>query len=165
MTDGKMNAFRAEIAIIGVNPFVLVPDDILAEVFKQAGKHKGPIPILGTINGGAYTQTLVKYSGEWRLYINTTMLNDSPKRIGEVIELTISYDPANRDVSPPADFLKALAENETAKTVFDNLPASRRLEIVRYLAKLKTPVVLEKNIKRAINFLLGNERFIGRAKP
>lgn len=160
-----MDAFQAEIAIIGVNPFVFVPDDILAEVFKQAGKRKGPIPISGTINGRPYSQTLVKYSGEWRLYINTTMLKDSPKRIGEVIELTVNYDPASRDVNPPDDFLKALAENEAAKIVFDSLPASRKLEIGRYLARLKTQIILEKNIRRAINYLLGNERFVGRDKP
>lgn len=41
----------------------------------------------------------------------------------------------------------------------------KKLEIVRYLARLKTEESLEKNIKRAINFLLGNERFVGRYKP
>lgn len=160
-----MDAFQAEIAIIGVNPFVLVPDDVLLEIFKQAGKCKGPIPISGTINGRPYTQTLVRYSGEWRLYINTAMLRDSPKRIGEVVELTVSYDPQSRELNPPDAFVNALTENEVAKTVFDGLPASRRLEIVRYLARLKTQSILEKNVKRAINFLMGNERFIGRDKP
>jgi uncharacterized protein YdeI (YjbR/CyaY-like superfamily) len=58
-----------------------------------------------------------------------------------------------------------LTENEQAKTVYDRLSASKKLEIVRYLARLKTEESLEKNIKRAINFLLGNERFVGRDKP
>ena len=160
-----MDAFQAEIRIIGVNPYVSVPDDILLNVFEQAGKRKGPIPIRGTINGFPYTQTLVKYSSEWRLYINITMLKNSPKRIGEVVELTACHDPTDRGIIPPNEFLRALAENEVAKAVFDSLPASRKLEIVRYLARLKTPSVLDMNVKRAINFLLGNERFVGRDKP
>jgi len=160
-----MDKFSAEIEIIGINPFVFVPDAILHNIFKQAGKDKGYIPINGTIIGKPYKQTLVKYSGEWRLYINTTMLKNSPKRIGETIEITVKFDPESREITPPDNFVKALTENEEAKIVFDGLPASRKSEIVRYLARLKTEEVLEKNIKRAINFLLGNERFIGRDKP
>lgn len=163
--EEKTNKFKAEIQIIFVNPFVFVPDDILQQIFLQAGKDIGHIPINGTINEKPYKQTLVKYNGEWRLYINTSMLKNSPKRIGETIDITIAFDPESRDILPPKKFVKALEENEDAKTVFDGLSASRKLEIVRYLARLKTEEILEKNIKRAINFLLGKERFVGRDKP
>jgi Bacteriocin-protection, YdeI or OmpD-Associated/Domain of unknown function (DUF1905) len=160
-----MYKFKAEIEIIGINPFVFVPEDILQQIFKQAGKDAGHIPINGLINGKPYRQTLVKYSGSWRLYINTTMLKNSPKHIGETVEMTICFDAESREIKPPEDFVRALIKNKNAKSVFDSLPASRKLEIVRYLARLKTKEALEKNIKRAINFLLGNERFIGRDKP
>ena len=160
-----MYTFNADIDIIGVNPFVFVPHDILQELFKQAGKNKGYIPIKGIINDKSYKQTLVKYNGEWRLYINTKMLKNSPKRIGETIEVSVAFDPDSRDVESPARFMEVLAANQEAETVFNNLPASRKLEIVRYLANLKTDDTLEKNITRAINFLVGNGRFVGRDKP
>jgi uncharacterized protein YdeI (YjbR/CyaY-like superfamily) len=60
------------------------------------------------------------------------------------------------------DFLRALKENKNAQAVFYRLPASRRNEIVRYLANLKTTASLQKNIQRAIGFLTGVERFVGR---
>lgn len=160
-----MHTYKAEIKIIGINPFVFIPEEILTDIFNQAGKNKGHIPVKGTINGVDYTQTLVRYSGEWRLYINTTMLKNSPKRIGEIIELSIVLDNASREVEAPPSFLKALKKNKTAQDVFDSLPASRKKEIIRYLANLKTKETLEKNILRAINFLNGKERFIGRDKP
>lgn len=160
-----MYYFKAEIEIIGVNPFVFVPDDILQNIFKEAGKDRGHIPINGSINAKPFKQTLVKYSGEWRLYINTIMLKNSPKHIGETVEITVGFDTESREIIPPDNFVKALTENKEAKTVFDSLPASRRLEIVRYLARLKTEEAREKNVKRAINFLLGREGFIGRNKP
>jgi hypothetical protein len=94
-----MNKFSASIEIIGINPFVFVPDSILDDLFKEAGKNKGAIPIRGVINDKPYRQTLVKYSGAWRLYINTTMLKNSPKRIGEIIELTVEYDSSDRSIS------------------------------------------------------------------
>lgn len=160
-----MFRFTAEIEIIGINPFVFVPGDILREMFELSGKNKGPIPVKGTINNKAYTQTLVKYSGEWRLYINTIMLKNSPKRIGETVELTIAYDPESREIEAPENFVKALNANEEAKAVFEQMSASKQLEIVRYLSRLKSEEVRDKNIERAINFLLGKERFVGRDKP
>ena len=160
-----MHQFSAKIEIIGVNPFVFVPENILQHIFMQAGKNKGFIPIIGTINQQVYKQTLVRYSGHWRLYINTSMLKNSPKRIGEEIMVTIGFDAESRAIATPPKLLQALNENTEAKTVFDNLPASRRLEIVRYLSRLKTEETLNKNINRAIQFLLGKERFIGRDKP
>lgn len=157
--------FRAQIEIIGINPFVFVPDKILKQIFLQAGKDKGTIPVKGTVNDKPFKQTLVRYSGEWRLYINTSMLKNSPKRIGEIIELTIQHDTESREITPPEKFVKALSKNEKAKEVFEKLSPSRKTEIVRYLARLKTEEILDKNISRAINFLLGKERFVGRDKP
>jgi hypothetical protein len=161
----QMKKFRAELQIIGINPFVFVPENILQNIFKQAKKDKGPIPICGTVNAKPYKQTLVKYSGEWRLYINTTMLANSPKLVGKIIEVAVKFDREIRTVEPPVKFVKALKANKEAKKVFDNLIPSMRLEIVRYLANLKTEETLDRNIAKAINFLLGRERFVGRDKP
>jgi hypothetical protein len=160
-----MHKFKATIEIIGINPFVFVPDRILKQIFIQAGKETGYIPIKGTVNNKAYKQTLVKYKGAWRLYINTTMLKNSPERIGEKIELSMEYDPANRTIKPHPKLVKALKENTAAKSVFDKLPPSRKKEIVRYIANLKTAESIDRNIKRAIDFLTGSGNFIGREKP
>jgi hypothetical protein len=160
-----MHKFKAEIEIIGINPFVFVPEKILLEIFKQAKKDKGKIPIRGTVNNLPYKQTLIKYSGDWRLYINTFMLKNSPKRIGETIELTIEFDPSDRTIQPHPRFVKALNKNKQAKAVFDNLRPSTQLEIVRYIANLKTEESIDRNIIKAIDFLLGKGRFVGREKP
>src|SRR4051812_11038401 len=114
-----MHHFKAEIDIIDINPFVFVPDNILQEIFKLAGKDKGHIPIRGTINGKEYQQTLVKYSGHWRLYINTSMLKDSPKRVGETVEVTIEVDSTDRTIQIHPKLVKALEENHEAKRVLD----------------------------------------------
>ncbi len=160
-----MHLFNAEIEIIGINPFVFVPEKILASIFKQAGKDKGKIPVRGTINQLPYKQTLVKYSGDWRLYINTLILKNSPKRIGESINLTIEFDPSDRTIKPHPKFLKTLHKNKRAKMIFKKLSPSLRHEIARYIANLKTEQSVDRNITKAIVFLLGKGRFIGRDKP
>lgn len=158
----KSYSFNATIEIIGINPYVQVPETILTEIFIQAGKNKGHIPITGTVNSLPYQQTLLRYSGVWRLYINTLMLKNSPKRIGEVIEVTIEFDPSDKTIKPHPKLIEALENNLEAKTKFEGLSPSMQKEMVRYISSLKTEESRDRNIERAINFLLGNGSFIGR---
>ena len=153
--------FKASIDIIGINPFVFVPEKILQTLFKQAGRDKAPIPVKGAVNKKPYRQTLVKYGGHWRLYINLTMLDDSPQRIGENIEVSIEFDPEDRSVPFHPKLKAVLDKNKKAKQAFENLRPSRQKEINKYISMLKTEVSIEKNIKRTIGFLLGQNTFVG----
>jgi hypothetical protein len=157
-----MLTFKAKLEIIGINPFVFVPPEILAQIFEEAKKDRGPIPVCGAVNGKGYTQTLLKYKGEWRLYINTAMLKNSPKRIGETIEITIAYDPDNRTIQPHPKLVSALIKSPEAKKKFESLSLSLQKEIIRYIAQLKTDESIIKNVQKAIDFLNGKARFIGR---
>jgi hypothetical protein len=160
-----MKKFRAKIEIIGINPFVFIPNDILENIFRKSGMNKGPIPIKGEVNKIPYKQTLVKYSGAWRLYINMKMLKNSPQRIGEEILLSIDFDPDDRSIGPHELLVLAFIENTEAKMVFNNLSKAKQQEINRYIFRLKTEESVHRNIQRAINFLNGKERFLGRDKP
>lgn len=160
-----MPSFSATLEIIGINPFVFVPPALLKRIFLAAGKDKGAIPIRGMVNKKPYTQTLMKYRGHWRLYINTTMLKDAPKRIGEKIKVTVVYDPADRTVPMHPDLKAALQKNARARKVFETQTPSRQKEINRYLHALKSEESLKRNVKRAVDFLSGSGRFVGRDKP
>lgn len=160
-----MHKFKASLDIIGINPFVFVPEQILKDIFTHAGKDKGYIPVSVVINDNKHHQTLVKFRGYWRLYINTKMLPNSPKRIGEIIEIAIEYDPTDRTIKPHPELLQALNQNMEAKQVFEGIPASRQKEIIRYIASLKTAESVTKNVQRVIGFLTGKNRFVGRDGP
>ncbi len=160
-----MVIFKATIGIIGINPFVFLPEEVLQSLIAQVGQHKGRIPIRGTINGAAYRQTLMKYAGAWRLYINMNMLKDSPRRVGEDVEVGIEYDPEDRSIAMHPKLAAALEENPAAKAVFEKLSPSKRHEMVRYFSFLKTEETIDRNLTRAISFLLGEGRFMGRDKP
>lgn len=160
-----MHTYQAEIKIIVGNPYVTIPEEILQDIFAQADRNKGHIPVRGKINGKDFLQTLVKYSGGWKLYINMIMLKNSPRRIGEIINVEIEYDPIERIIAPHPKWTAAIESNEEAKKVFDALSPSRQKEIVRYISNLKKEETVERNVERAINHLLGKGRFVGRAKP
>ncbi len=160
-----MFSFKAKIHIIGVNPYVLLPEKVLNGVFAQAGKDKGPIPVCGTMDGHKYLQTLVKYSGLWRLYLNTPMRKAAGKDVGDTAAFTIEYDPIERTIEMHPKLQAALKKDKAAKEIFDTLPPSRRKEIVRYISFLKSEESVDRNVAKAISFLKGEERFVGRDKP
>ncbi len=157
--------FTAKIDIIGVNPFVYLPVKVLKHIFEQAKKDKGKIPVRIKIDGHEFTQTLVKYSGDWRLYLNTPMRKAAKKDVGDKALFEVAYDNIKRVIPVHPKLGKALKENKQAKKIFDSLSPSLRLEIVRYISFLKTEESIERNVTKAINFLLGKQRFIGRDHP
>jgi hypothetical protein len=160
-----MKEFSAIIEIIDINPFVFVPAEVLEEIFVQAGKRKGKIPVRMRIEGHEFSQTLIKYSGYWRLYLNTPMRKAAEREVGQWARFEIEFDPQERITPFHPKFKKALGENPEAQRVYSTLSPSLQKEILRYLANLKTEESLDRNVLRSINFLLGKERFIGRDKP
>ncbi|NML70099.1 DUF1905 domain-containing protein [Chryseobacterium sp. RP-3-3] len=158
----KTNSFTALLEIIGINPFVFVPEEILSEIFTAAGKDKSPIPVKGTVNGKEFKQNLMKYLGEWRLYINLMMLKNSPKRIGETIEISIEYDDSDRSISIHPKLDLAIKASPDAMKNFENLIPSRRHELVRYINNLKTDASIERNIEKIIRHLQGETDFFGK---
>jgi hypothetical protein len=161
----NMIKFRAKIEIIGVNPFVFLPDGVLQEVFMQAGKSKGKIPVKMKIDGHEFVQTLIKWSGSWRLYLNTPMRKAAKKEVGDVADFEIAYDPIERVFPMHPKFEKALQENEEAKKVFYRLRPSLQLEINRYFSFLKNEASVDRNVIKAVRFLLGRGRFVARDSP
>ena len=148
------NQFTAKLEIVGINPFVFIPQEILNELFETSGKNKSPIPVKGTVNGKEFKQNLMKYLGEWRLYINLTMLKDSPKRIGEILEIFIEFDDSDRTISIHPDLDKAIKENPVALQNFENLIPSRKSELIRYINNLKTEASIQRNIDKIILHLI-----------
>ena len=148
-----------------MNPFVFLPDTVLDSIFKEANKDKGKIPVKIKIEGHEFIQTLIKYSGHWRLYLNTPMRRMAKKEVGDTANFEIAFDPEKRVIPMHPLLIQALKENPDAQKIFDSLRPSLQLEIVRYISFLKTKESIDKNVLRAVNFLLGKERFIGRDKP
>lgn len=160
--NSELLSFDATLAIIGINPFVYLPASILTEILNRAKKDKGKINVKGCINNNDYIQTLLRYKGEWRLYVNTKMLKNSPKRIGELIHITIEIDNEERVLLPHPKLVHALQQNPSAEQRFNDLIPSLKLEIVKYISFLKTEKSIDRNVEKAIRFLLGEGSFIGR---
>lgn len=143
-------SFSAKVYKLGINPCVDVPHDVLSKLQKQAGKTRGPISVRGKINGMEFRQTVVKYQGAWKLYLNTYMRQDAKVDVGDNVKIELEFDPNPRIVPVPDTLARALNKNKTAKAAWDKLPPSHRKEILSYLNSLKSKEALERNVQKVI---------------
>ncbi len=160
-----MNTFSATIFILNVNRYVRPPDKILSEIFKQAQKNKGPIPVRGKLNGAGFQQSLVRYQGDWRLYINGVMAKKSGLKysgsvtaiVGQKVKVAVEFDPKPPKYPMVPEFRKVLDKDKKAKFAYSQLTAGRQKEILRYFSFMKNKESLLKNIERVIKHLRGKE--------
>jgi hypothetical protein len=152
-----MPRFAATIYKIGINPVVDPPDTSLKAIFAQAGKSRGPIPVRGKLNDVKFMQTLVKYKGAWRLYINGPMLKASGLSVGDAATIEIEFDARPRMTPVPDELKAALHKDQQAREAFDDLPPSRQKEIMKYIGSLKTEDAISKNVRRIIAHLRGEK--------
>jgi hypothetical protein len=152
-TPPTMNSFSTIIRKIGINPYVHLPGEVMQALFGQAGRDRGPIPVRGRINGKPFIQTLVRYKGAWRLYINGEMRRSANVDVGDEVDIRIEFDPVPRVEPIPSKFALALSKNKEAARAFEALTVSRQKEILRYLNSMKAEASLERNVLKILQRL------------
>lgn len=147
-----MHAFEAEIYKIGINWAVDVPDAISAKL----ARNRGYIPIQGTIDGFAFTQTLVPVkNAPYRLFVNGLMMKGAQTAVGKTAAFRIEQGRATtvKDFPIPEALQTALHPHGLA-SVFAALSPSRQKEILRYFSFLKSEEAMRRNVDKLVARLL-----------
>jgi Bacteriocin-protection, YdeI or OmpD-Associated/Domain of unknown function (DUF1905) len=169
--------FLATIYKIWVMRHVDVPDDVAVALIAEmrgasrtgraaASKNAPPkhIPVIATVNRKSVQTTLVPAgAGRYRLTLNTALRKAGRADTGEVIGVTLAYDPNSRGVDAPPEYLAALKRNALAKKEFDRLPPGHKRQLLAYYLKIKSPSVRARAIDKTIDHL--RERALLRTKP
>jgi uncharacterized protein DUF1905/bacteriocin resistance YdeI/OmpD-like protein len=159
--------FHAPIAINGINPYVLV-SRARAEVL-QPGWRK-PMPVRIQINGKPEVpwriNMMPRGDGSFFLYLHGSVRSASRTQVGDRVTVFVAFDETYRSGPVhrmPSAFRAALAADKHATTAWRALPPSRKKEVLRYFAVLKSREALTRNIASAVAVLSGkNARFMGR---
>ncbi|MFI5233604.1 MAG: YdeI/OmpD-associated family protein [Gemmatimonadales bacterium] len=160
--------FTARMAIRGINPYVLV-SAVRAKRLK-AGWRK-PLPVLVRVNGHPKAKPwrinmMPVGDGSFYLYLHESVRRASKTGVGDTVRVEIGFDAAYRGgpTALPSWFRIPLSRNAAAKRAWGMLTPSRKKEIVRYLAALKSDEARERNVVRALRVLSGaKERFMARS--
>jgi Bacteriocin-protection, YdeI or OmpD-Associated/Domain of unknown function (DUF1905) len=159
---------RALIKIHGVNPYVLVSAKCASEL--KPGWRK-PMPVLVRLNGKPDEPSPINMmpigDGSFRLYLNGKVRKASGTGVGDRVEVEVRFDAKYRSgpAHPmPAWFRAALRKNPVARKNWEALIPSRKKEILRYFAALKSEEARERNLARALRALSGAPtRFMARS--
>jgi len=127
-------------------------------LFKQGNVSKGPIPVHGRLNGRRFKQTVVKYQGAWRLYLNTQLRLSAGINTGDMAHFKIEFDSQPRLVGMHPLLRRTFNANPAAKKSFQKLPPSRQKEILRYLHSLKTKEAAMRTVQKVLSLLRRGNR-------
>ena len=159
--------FNSTILIRGINPYVPVS---AARAGKLRPAWRKPMPVLVRINGkprsGWRINMMPRGDGGYYLYLHGEVREASGTKVGDRVTVEISFDEDYQGGplhSMPPEFEKALARTPRAKKAWDALIPSRKKEVLRYLAGLKSAEAKDRNVERAIRVLGGEPgRFMAR---
>jgi hypothetical protein len=165
--------FLATIYKVWIMRHVDVPDEVAAALIAEmrrdggAAKSDAPpkhIPVVATVNRTSLKTTLVPAgAGRYRLTLHTVLRKAGRADTGEVIGVTLAYDPNSRDVDAPPEYIVGLKRNALAKKEFDRLPPGHKRQMVAYFMKAKSEKARAHAIEKCIEHL--RERVLLRAKP
>ena len=148
-----MPPFTARVRKFDVNPYVAPPRKVLEDLFRQSGRDRSPIPVRGTLNGVPFVQTLVRYAGAWRLYLNTAMRRATGLDVGDDVRVDVRFDARPRVYPVPAALKRALGVRPADAKAFRALPPYRRREIARYIGSLKNEASIARNVAKVLRVL------------
>ena len=160
--------FRSLMKIDGVNPYVLVSAE---RASKLQPNWRKPMPVLVQINGRPQEPWPINMmpigDGSFRLYLHEKVRKASSTGVGDRVEVEVRFDSKYKGgpAHPmPVWFRAALSKNSVARKNWEALIPSRKKEVLRYFASLKSAEARERNLVRAIRVLSGKgERFMARS--
>jgi len=161
------SGFTAVIEIRGINPFILV-SALRAKAVKPGWRK--PLPALVRLNGKPAKAWRINMmpagDGSFYLYLRGDLRKASGTAVGDRVRVEIEFDPGYRsgpERPMPRWFQQALAGNPQARKNWAALTPSRKKEILRYFAALKSAEARARNLARALHALSGESgRFMAR---
>lgn len=138
--------FKAKIYKIGINWAVDVPQSIVQEMIPE----KGYIRIKGQINDFDFIQTLVPVkNAPYRLFVNQIMMTGGKTALGETAAFNIAQNHTLVEkIYPMPQILSEALTKHLLHDQFNELSASKRKDVFKYLSYLKNEETLQKNIDK-----------------
>ena len=161
--------FTATIKIRGVNPYVEVSARRAGQLQKRWRK---PMPVHVRIDGKPAGKPwrinmMPAGNGSFYLYLHNSVRAASGTRVGDRVAVELDFDRTYRNgpLHPmPRWFSAELSRQPRAKLNWNRLTPSRRKEILRYFADLKSEEARQRNLARAMAVLSGTPgRFMARS--
>ncbi len=114
---------------------------------------KSRIPVKSTLDGVPYTRSLVKCGPEGHvLGVLKSIREQIGKGPGDLVEVVVWKDEAERTVDLPSEFAK-LIEKEGLLATFDSLSYTHRKEYCRWISEAKREETRQARLQKSVEML------------
>jgi hypothetical protein len=122
------------------------------EVVEALGKGKRP-PVVVTINGYSYRNTVAVYGDEYLLGVAAEHREAAGVKAGDLLDVDLELDTAPREVEVPPDFAAALDRDPEARRFFDGLSYSNKRRFTLSVDEAKSTETRERRIAKYVEQL------------
>ena len=150
MTDDTSGAPRSRFrtTILGTGQ-TTAGIEVPEEAVEALGKGKRP-PVVVTINGYAYRNTVAVMGGTYMIGVSNEHRAASGLKAGDEVDVELVLDTAPRTVELPADFAAALAAEPAAQATFDKLSPSNKGYHVSLIEGAKSDETRQRRIEKSV---------------
>jgi len=150
---------KFEATLVGRGPgnawtFLQIPFDV-----KKAFGSKAQVPVVGTINGFPFRNSLMpEGDGTHSMTVNKELQKGARAAAGDTVAVVIELDKAQRSVTVPDDLKALLAQAKPAEAAFTGLAYSHKKAFLDWIDSAKKPETRSKRLKQTIELLAAGKR-------
>lgn len=133
---------------------LIAPPEVM-EVFAT----KARVPVRGTINGYPFRSSLMPMGGCHKMAVNKTMRDGAKVTAGDVVEVVLERDVAERTVEAPAELKKELAKNKAARERWDASAYTVKKEMARSITEAKQEETKKRRLAKVMDVLKSGKKW------
>jgi Domain of unknown function (DUF1905)/Bacteriocin-protection, YdeI or OmpD-Associated len=130
------------------------------DVQKVFGARAG-VPVRGTINGFAFRSSLMPMGGCHMMAVNRSMREGAGVKAGDMVEIILERDEAERTVEVPPPLKKELAKSKTAAANWEKQSYSNRKEMARSIIEVKQEETRARRLAKVMDILKNGKKWMG----
>jgi hypothetical protein len=141
--------FTATLVPRGPAAAIVLDDEQVASVGEGAKR----FPVVATVNGYTWRNTVTRMRGEFLLGLNRAVREAAGVQAGDAVDVQLVLDTAPREVEVPPALARALAADPAASEAFAALAFTHRKEYARWIEEAKRDETRERRVAKALEML------------
>jgi flagellar biosynthesis regulator FlaF len=111
------------------------------------------VKVLATFNGEEYRGSIVRMGNCFMLGLTQEIRKKIGKDFGDLIEITVEKDEAERTIEIPTDFLEAMNNNPEAVKTYESLSFTNKKIYVAWITEAKRTETRADRVEKAVAML------------
>lgn len=128
---------------------------------EQAFGTRARVPVRGTINGTPFRSSLMPMGGCYRMVIPRALRETAGVKAGDMVEIIMEQDGAERTVEVPPPLKKELAKNKTATANWEKQSYTSQKEMARSIVEAKQEETRTRRLAKVMDILKAGKKWTG----